>query len=551
MSRGKIRLALASAGFTALVAAIPSCASILGIEDLAPGNGGAGGSSTAGAGGSSKGGTAGSSTGGSNGASGSSVGGSGGGSSGASGSSGGSTGGTGGSSGAGGSATGGSGGNPVDGGGGRGGTGGSSSGDSGAPITVHGTVIDYWRHRVPNVAVYLGAATTMTDGMGQFTFNNVTPPYDIGLAVRVGLIQYGGSEDTYLFKGLKRSDPTLQVKDGLVGNSSTGNTWKFQSFPSGTRPDGGTTPRFIGIAFGSPDTIWDYTFQDPDGTDLGASYIDYEGGASSAGRARALLWETPTLDQVSPTRYVAYDDQPLAIDEVTTKNVTFNMSADNTPADIISGTISSAMAGPIQLDSYVRFDDGAPIHIVQLTNAGQNFQMLMPKISGSSITVSALVGSTPTGPYSLVHVDGLTPPQTGVQIAVPAPVSLVSPPGGTSNVGPNAMFQWSASPHVALFYLYCDGVASTDGPTRFFVVTEDYKAQLPVLGGPSGIPLPKGRQCQWSIELHGTYATVDQAAGPTGFFDSHSYYYYGELWGLKRDNGAFSISNTYYLTTAP
>jgi hypothetical protein len=188
---------------------------------------------------------------------------------------------------------------------------------------------------------------------------------------------------------------------------------------------------------------------------------------------------------------------------------------------------------------------------VQVTNAAQNFQMLMPKITGTSITVSALVGTTPSGPFSVAHLDGLTPGQTGVQLTVPAPVSPVSPPPGTSNVGANSMFQWSSSPKVAFFYLYCDGVQTDEGPTRFFVITEDYKTQLPVFGGPSGIPLPKARQCGWSIEIHGLYATVDQATGPTGFLDSHGYYYYGELWGLKRDNGGFSTSLTYYLTTAP
>jgi hypothetical protein len=556
MLRGKIKFALASAGFAALAIAIPSCASILGIEDLSAdggassGSGGSsGGSASTGSGGSSSAGTAGSSAGGSNGgASGSSAGGSSGGSTGPSTSTTGSGGTSGGSGGNAGSATGGAAGT-VDGGAGRGGSGGSSSGDAG--ITVHGTVIDYWRHRVPNVAVFLGSATAMTDANGQFTFTGVTPPYDVGLAVHVGLIQFGGSEDAYLFRGLTRTDPTLQVKDGLVGGSSTGNTWHFQNFPSGTAADGGMIPRYIGIAFGSPDTMWQYTWDSPDGTDLGASYFDFEGPASSVGTVHALLWETPTQDQVSPTRFVSYDQQPLTIDAVTAKTVTFNMMADSTPGDVIAGSVTSAMAGPIEVDGYVRFDDGAPIHVVQLPNAGQNFQMLMPKITGSSISVTALVGSTPSGPFALAHLDGLTPGQGGVAMTIPAPVTLVSPPGGTSNVGPSAMFQWSASPHVALFYLYCPGPGTDDGPTRFFVVTEDYKTQLPVFSGTSAIAWPKARSCYWSVEVHGAYGTVDQAADPTGFFDSHGYFYYGELNGLKRDNGSFTVSDSAGLTTAP
>jgi hypothetical protein len=542
MSRGKIKFSLASAGFAALAVAIPSCASILGIEDLTPGTDG-GTAASGGSGGSNAQGGASGSAGRSNGgASGSSAGGASGGSAGAAGS-----GGSGGSSGGGGGATGGSAGNLVDGGGGRGG---SPLGDGGG-ITVHGTVIDYWRHRIPNVTVFLGSQTATTDLQGQFTFTGVTAPYDVGLAVRVGLVQFGGSEDAYLFRGVTRVDPTLQVKDGLQGASSNGNTWHFQNFPPVPMVDGGPVPRHIGIAFGSPDTMWDYTWDDPDGTDLGASYIDFEGAASSVGTTHALLWETPVAGTVSPTRYVAYDSKPLTIDGNTDKTVTFDMAPDNTASDMVAGSISSGMGGPIQVDGYVRFDDGAPIHVVQLMNAGMNFQMLMPKIAGSGISVTALVGTTPSGPFALAHLDNLSPGQGTVQMTIPAPVSLVSPPGGTSNVGANAMFQWSASPHVAFFYLYCAGVGASDGPSRFFVVTEDYKTPLPIFAGTSAIAWPKARQCDWAVEVHGAYTTVDQATGPTGFFDSHGYYYYGELRGLKRDNGSFTVSNTYTINTAP
>jgi hypothetical protein len=514
MLHGKGKLAVATAAVAVLATLIPSCASILGIEDVNinadGGPSGSGGVAGMGAGAS--------------------------GAAGASGSPGGT----------GGAGRGGAGGqNPND-----GGTSDATGGgpvEGGSPITVHGTVIDYWRHRVPDVALYLGSSTTTTDATGQFTFMNVTPPYDIGLAVRVGLIEFGGSEDAWLFRGLTRSDPTLQVKFGLVSSSSGGITWTFQNFPTGGAP----VPRAIGIAFGSPDTIWNETFSDPNGTDLGPTYIDFEGVTSTAGTARALLWETPTAAQVSPTRYVAYDQQPLTIDGNTAKSVTFNMAPDATAADQVAGTVAPAVAGAIQINGYVRFDDGASIHIVQLSDAGQSFQMLMPKLPGSSVSVAALVGSTPDGPFSVAHLDGLTPGQAGVQIDVPAPVMQVAPAAGASNVAATSMFQWTASPHVARMNVYCKGPLNSDGYTTFNVVTEDFKTQLPALGGASGIAWPKGKTCSWAVEIHGSFATVDAAAGPTGYLDPFSYYYYGEQWGPKRDNGGFSVSGAWNFTTAP
>jgi len=195
MLGGKIPFSLASIAFASAALAAASCASILGIEEIHPDSDG----------GSTSVGTAGSSTSGSAGASGSEarprrvdrlalapVGGSGA----VSGSSGGSTVATG-SGGAAGSAPDAS---------ATGGASGARDGgvsEGGPPITVHGTVIDYWRHRVPNIDVFLGTATTKTDANGQFTFNNVSPPYDIGLALRLGQLQFGGAEDAWLFRGLK------------------------------------------------------------------------------------------------------------------------------------------------------------------------------------------------------------------------------------------------------------------------------------------------------------------------------------------------------------
>jgi hypothetical protein len=449
---------------------------------------------------------------------------------------------------------GGSGGQPSDDGGDAGGPDGTEGGtiESGRTrITVHGTVIDYWRHRLPNVAVYLGTSTTVTDDAGQFTFEDVTPPYDIGLAVRVGLIELGGREDAWLFRGLTRADPTLQVRDGLEVQNSTGNDWAFQNFPPRAAGDGGLVPRTIGIAFGSPDTIWNKTYPDPNGTGVGAGSIDFEGPSSSEGTARALLWETPVAEQVSPTRYVAFDEEPLTIDETTPKTVTFDMSADDTAPDQVTGVVMPSLAGAIQIDGYVRFDDGSPIHIVQLTNAAQSFQMLMPKLPASSVTIAALIGSPPDGPFTVAHLDGLTPGQSNVQVNVPAPASLVAPADGAGNVSETSMFEWSASPQVARIVVSCKGPLDSDGYTTFNVVTKEDKTELPSLGGASAVDWPKGRPCKWSVEIHGAYATVDAATGPLGYLDPFSFYHSGEFWGPKRDDGRYSLSSTRALTTAP
>jgi hypothetical protein len=273
------------------------------------------------------------------------------------------------------------------------------------------------------------------------------------------------------------------------------------------------------------------------------------GVPSTTGTARALLWETYP-GQALPTRYVAYDAQPLVLQEGMPKTATFDMTADAMPADRVAGTVSLARTGAIQIDGYVRFDDGAPFHIVRMPISTLNFDMLMPKIPGSSVTVAALVGSPPDS-YAIAHVDGLAPGQTMVQLAVPAPVSTVAPAGGIGNVGATATFEWSAGSEVALLTVRCKGPQPSDGYTTFNVVTRETRTQLPVLGGPSGIAWPIKRSCTWDVETHGPFATVDAATGPTGYFDPYSLYYDGALQGPRRDNGHFTLSDGRGFTTAP
>ena len=416
--------------------------------------------------------------------------------------------------------------------------------EAAATVTVHGTVIDYWRQPVPDVDVYLGSATTKSDAMGKFSFGNVTPPYDIGLAVRRGVPQFGGSENAWLFKNLRRADPTLQVKDGSF-RKVTNTGWKFQNVP---RPsDAGAVHRFTGISFGSPETSWSDTFTDTDGTDLGPSSFDFATSNSSTGTAHALLWEQTNFFN---TRFLAIDQKALSLEAGVAKNVTFDMTADALPSQEVSGTVMPSIAGPIRVDAYVRFDDGSAIRFFeQELDSTPFFQTFVPLMSGATITVSAVVGSPPYESYALAHMDGVG--QGAVFLPIPQPISQVVPAGRATNLGPAGPFAWMTGQRVALLVISCPGPQSDEGPTQFYVVTEDDHASLATLPGTAGIPWPKGRLCQWWIETHGSYPTVDDATGPTGFLDPYSLESDARLRGPKRDNGSFTTSEPRAFTTSP
>ena len=111
------------------------------------------------------------------------------------------------------------GGGTSDGGAGSGGTtdAGSDGGvrDSGTvlptTISVHGHVIDYWRRPVEGITVSIGAGSALTDVTGAFSIANVTTPYDASLEVKWTGVNTAARTNGYLYRGLRREDPTLQV----------------------------------------------------------------------------------------------------------------------------------------------------------------------------------------------------------------------------------------------------------------------------------------------------------------------------------------------------
>jgi hypothetical protein len=415
---------------------------------------------------------------------------------------------------------------------------------------VQGKVIDYWRHPVAGATVYVGASITTTDDRGAFKFEGVTKPYDVGIALPKASFSTFFSADAWLYRGLTRPDPTLQVEIGAPYKANNARFFVNNLPPLPTDDAGQPIIRWLGIAFGSPDAIFLSPTYWPTG-----SYIDYipewSGVSSTAGQVHALLWEVLPDDQV-PTRYVAFDEHALVLDDspAPRAEATFDMTAKALPTAKITGAVTSASGAKVEVDAFLRFDDGAFIQVASMPSSPRTFEVLVPVIPRTTITLSALIGSSGT-PFGLAHVDGIASTEpTTVQLDVPLPALQVLPEGGDTGITPATVFQWSAARTVSLLVVSCPGPTRDDPHTRFFVVTEDYKSTLPSLGGMSGIPLPSNRQCTWSVYVHGAYPRVDDLTGAPAWLDPFSYYA-TQLWGRSQGSGSLTNSGLRYLTTAP
>jgi hypothetical protein len=459
-----------------LLCCIGGCQSVLGIEDLneAPRPDAVGAGGAAGAGMSGNGGSGNDASGGDNGGSG--------------------TGGAAGVSGGGGMAT-----LPDAGMGGAGVSG---------PITVAGRVVDFYRRPTPGLRVAIGAREVLTGDDGEFSIAGVVPPYDVSLIASTSQSDFAFRYYAYVYQGLTRNDPTLQVYHGRPEHSSTVNlAVTGASFVDENR-------RLI-FAFSSPDGYYSATginFEAP------ALSPGWGGPPSTAGNAHALLVLRSSTDtDAPPLAYESYRTTPLALGDEVTSGLPLDMTAGAIPQATLTGSVDAGSFGEHTELVAARFADGTALPLLRADSNQAEFSYLVPSLPSGSLTVAALAG--PPG-YSVVHADGV-PAAAGQNVALvlPRPVSLNAPADGTQ-AGPGTTFAWSSVGQSAqVFVWHLESEAYFEG---IYVVTSQPEISYPEVPGYS-MTSPTADEdfaFYWSVETHGDFPSVDAAAGPEGLFDS-------------------------------
>ncbi len=440
---------------------------------------------------------------------------------------------SGGSSGMGGAALGGSAGQSAVGGtgtggagvGGTGGIGGSlaTGGSGGAPQSpdVTGKVIDFWRRPIPNVPVTIGATAVVTDANGVFTVADVAATYDASLTISTS-VNNSAATFGWLYQGLTRRDPTLQVYRAFPSqNGELDMTASNVSFPL-------PSTRKLPISFASPDGAF--------GTTLDGMALNYLSGAwtgpdSTVGKAHALLFDF-SGPQNLPTQYLAYDEKPVTLGAAP-GSVAFDLMSEVIAVGSVTGTVTRATADAPENTVFVHFTDGAAIEVAQDDAPTANFSYVVPTIPNAGILVAAATGSSYTPPYAVAYRDDLVGGQAAIALNVPAPPALLGPVANATGVGPNTMFQWSGGQQVFLF-----SVSFVNSYGAMFVVTSAKQTKLPAFPATS-FSIPAGEPCDWSVETHGTFTTLDEAAGPEGMLDTLSN---GEPRGPRRGAGVYTES---------
>jgi hypothetical protein len=533
-------------GLPAFAALLASCSGLLGIEDVSTsgsggsaalgGNGGSGGSqnkggsnaTTGGAsgvtGGSSAGGT--STTGGSPASGGATTGGkaneTGGASTGGKNGTGGKTN-TGGASATGGTSTG------EAGEGGDGGGGGAGPTDT----TVHGTIIDYYGHPVPNVPVTIGADSVQTDGQGKFTIEDVAPTYDALFVVQ----PMGDSKVqpyTWLYEGLTRRDPTLQVFRAFE--------WQYGALEYTITNGQVGNPPYTYLSVGTPNGVA-YDWVSASSSSAQSLDANWAGPVSKVSGVLHALRFNSTDEEVA-TSFDAYYTQAVSLDASAKGTISFSMPAAAPP--LTTGTVSGTVTSPTTSQRYnsvfARFADNASLPVVSGADAtGEAFSYPVPSLPQAELTFAACYGYyyvDETSPLACAYQPA-TVGQNNLAITIPAPPALVAPAPDATGVAQDASFQWASNAPVFLFAIQD---ADYDYLRGVFVVTSKKQAKIPLVGG--SYPLRKGFPQAWHVQVHSDVTSVDDAARPGGFLGTFAWRTAQPQIYRANDRGSFAQSVT-------
>jgi len=413
----------------------------------------------------------------------------------------------------------------------------SGTPDSGPPpdLTVTGKVIDYFGKPVGGAVVTVDGTSVASAGDGTFTLTNAGATYDVGLTLTVP--RYGGTEVSgWLYVGLTRRDPTLQVYRGLpLDYGYVDQTITNVSFPlaNGERID---------AAFaGSYGTYGDFTSSI---TTASQSYTtDWQGPAMVPGTVHALRWLDATAAPNLPTSYLAVTSSPLTLDDSSTVSLSLDlMSAGPLSAATVSGTVSAGGPPDRVNRVFVRFNDDAAIRVVDDGSATNAFSYLVPTIANSSVTVVAIAETSGFAPLAVAYADGIAPGTSGIALTLPTPAAPVLPSASATNVTASTDFSWTGPNQVYIFH-----ATSLDYYEDFYVVTARQTARLPAPPLTALVLEPSPYNTyEWSVAAHGGITTVDQAAGPEGHlgpYDSE------RISGPRHGNGTYSDSQHRTFTT--
>jgi hypothetical protein len=371
-------------------------------------------------------------------------------------------------------------------------------------VTVSGTVEDLFGQPQPGLAVKIGSSATNTDANGNFSIANVATPYNT-------IVVDSANSVGYVFEGLTRSDPTLQLftlSFFTPDNTATINTGNLSGGAGFPNP---VSHRTV-VAFGSNEGFSPVVVLGAgDGPGYGPTSVNWSGSPTTNGALHAL--QAVVDGNGIPTDYTGYGMTSLAL----SNGGTFNSTA--TDIALSNGVADTSLTGSIALptgytlDQTVLYSDFGTNQSLPLLVDGSpstSFTYTTPNLTGSTIT--SLVQASEDGGLGIsgAFLVGSAPNAAAVALTVPEIPELILPAESAAGVTVSTPFIWQPFPggiHVALF---------TVGTIDYVVTTANSQTTIPDLSA-EGLSLPAAANGEWLAVGIAPFASMDAASGPGGY----------------------------------
>jgi hypothetical protein len=216
----------------------------------------------------------------------------------------------------------------------------------------------------------------------------------------------------YLFVGLSRRNPTLQVVHGLPEER------------------GDITRNVEGVTFPLPSTeqiAFDFASRygglagviDSDGA---SSAANWAGPGEVSGDMHAIRLARSASAPQLPTDYLAHDSAPLALAQMQDTTLELDLSSSSSLAsDTIFGNVTGFGPGARTNHVFVRFTDDVAVQIIDHVEPEAAYEYHVPSIPNGSITIAALRGTLASPPFAVRYREGIAPGASNLDVDVPLP----------------------------------------------------------------------------------------------------------------------------------
>jgi hypothetical protein len=397
---------------------------------------------------------------------------------------------------------------------------GAKPAESASGMRVQGRVRDALGRPVSNVEVSVGDAKALTDAQGLFSLERITPPYDLQLVLTVTDWMGAPARNTWLFRNLKRPDPTLEIYPGPMTQAAR-MTLRVSDETSSFAAD-----ESLYAAFGGSDGE-----QETVASQFPFEWIPQWAGPPAIQGTVHGLRVRGDADGL-PIEMLAHDARPAALQTGAMSDL--QLALTETPsAGVVTGTVTGHGLARANW-AVIRWPDGAALSLAS-DRGPDNFALTVPALPGAVVSVVAREGSIEKPPYAVAFADAAL--GQSMTLALPRTPILAAPAEATANVDKTTVFKWSAA-DAKVFVVRVSAMTTSD---EAFVVTDQPETTL------AALVLPRSTAFRWRVEHHSTATSVDDAAAESGTLSA---FWNDRLHGPKRGAGLFAVSELRTFTTA-